>query len=249
MQVPEGKGGQVAVGEPHIAPPPDDEGVDGPESNFDTVRRGFAPDQVAGYLKRVSSSVLILELRLEAIRNELLEARRERDDARAALEAADPYIAASQHVTELVRGFDDHVGGLLRDAEVEAGRVLSDVRTEAGRILAQAREEADRIVAEARAEAERTRADVQTEEQEARVRAARSIYQASQENYRASRDLGAMRETMLETFRDIRDRTVTALGEVEAVIEREASSDAVVVVGDADELASADGPPVPRPDL
>jgi UDP-N-acetylglucosamine 2-epimerase len=54
---------------------------------------------------------------------------------------------------------------------------------------------------------------------------------------------------MLETFRDIRDRTVTALGEVEAVIEREASSDAVVVVGDADELASADGPPVPRPDL
>jgi vacuolar-type H+-ATPase subunit E/Vma4 len=149
----------------------------------------------------------------------------------------------------LVRGFDDQVGGLLRDAEVEVGRVLSDVRVEAGRILAQAREEVDRIVAEARAEAERTRADVQTEEQEARVRAARSIYEARQENDRASRDLGAMRESMLETFRDIRDRTVTALGEVEAVIKGEASSDAVVVVEDADELASADGPPVPRPDL
>jgi cell division septum initiation protein DivIVA len=238
------------AGEPDIAPPPGGEGgVDGPESNFDTVRRGFAPDQVAGYLKRVATSVLSLESRLEEIRNELLEARRERDDARAALEAADPHIAASQHLTELVRGFDDQVAGLLREAEVEAGRVLSDVRTEAGRILVQAREEADRIVAEARAEAERTRADAQTEEQEARIRAARSIYQARQENDRASRDLDAMRETMLETFRDIRDRTVTALGEVEAVIEREASSDAVVVVEDADELASADGPPVPRPDL
>ena len=246
--MPEGKGGQVALGEPDVAPPPDSEGTDGPESNFDTVRRGFSPDQVAGYLKRVVTSVLSLESRLEEIRIELLEARRERDEARAALEAsaADPDIAASQHVTELVRGFDDQVGGLLRDAEVEAGRVQSDVRTEAGRILAKAREEADRIVAEARAEAERTRADVQTEEQEARIRAARSIYQARQENDRASRDLSAMRETVLETFRDIRDRTVTALGEVEAVIEREASSDAVVVV---DELASADGPPVPRPDL
>jgi cell division septum initiation protein DivIVA len=242
----------VALGEPDIAPPPAGDGADGPESNFDTVRRGFAPDQVAGYLKRVATSVLSLESRIEEIRIELLEARRERDEARAALEAsaADPHIAASQHVTELVRGFDDQVGGLLRDAEVEAGRVLSDVRAEAGRILAQAREEADRIVAEARAEAERTRADVQTEEQEARVRAARSIYEARQENDRASRDLGAMRQTMLETFRDIRDRTVTALGEVEAVIEREgAASDAVVIVEDADELASADGPPVPRPDL
>ena len=228
------------MGDPDIAPPPAGDGTDGPESNFDTVRRGFAPDQVAGYLKRVATSVLSLESRIEEIRIELLEARRERDEARAALEAsaADPHVDASQHVTELVRGFDDQVSGLLRDAEVESGRVQSDVRTEAGRILAQAREEADRI-----------RADVQTEDQEARVRAARSIYEARQENDRASRDLGAMRESMLETFRDIRDRTVTALGEVEAVIKGEASSDAVVVVEDADELASADGPPVPRPDL
>ena len=246
--MPEGKGGQVTLGEPDIALPPAGDGTDGPESNFDTVRRGFAPDQVAGYLKRVATGVLSLESRIEGIRIELLEARRERDEARAALEAADPHVAASQHVTELVRGFDDQVGGLLRDAEVEAGRVQSDVRTEAGRILAKAREEADRIVAEARAEAERTRADVQTEEQEARIRAARSIYQARQENDRASRDLSALKETMLETFRGIRDRAVVALDE-EAVIEREASSDALVVVEDADELASADGPPVPRPDL
>jgi cell division septum initiation protein DivIVA len=247
--VPEGKGGQAALGEPDIAPPPPGEDTDGPESNFDTVRRGFAPDQVAGYLKRVATSVLSLESRIEGIRFELLEARMERDEARAALEAADPNVAASQHVTELVRGFDDQVGGLIRDAEEEAGRVQSDVRAEAGRILAKAREEADRIVAEARAEAERTRADVQTEEQEARIRAARSIYQARQETDRASRDLSAMKETMLETFRGIRDRAVVALDEVEAAIEKEAVSDPVVIVEDADELASSEVPQVPRPDL
>jgi hypothetical protein len=99
-------------------------------------------------------------------------------------------------------------------------------------------------------EAERTRADAETIEQESRIRAARSMYEARQETYRAEKELGALRATVLETFRDIRDRTVTALGEVEAVIEREgAASDAVVIVEDADELASADGPPVPRPDL
>ena len=94
--MPEGKGGQVTLGEPDIALPPAGDGIDGPESNFDTVRRGFAPDQVAGYLKRVATGVLSLESRIEGIRIELLEARRERDEARAALEAsdADPHIAA-----------------------------------------------------------------------------------------------------------------------------------------------------------
>jgi cell division septum initiation protein DivIVA len=242
----------VADGAPEIVPPPEGEGgVDGSDWNFDTVRRGFAPDQVAGYLKRVATLVLSLESRLEETRKELLETQRERDSARAALEAspADPYAAASQHVTGLVRSFDDQVGGLVRDTEVEAERVLSEVRTDAERILAQAREEADRIVAEAEAEAERTRADAHTQEQDSRIRATRFVYEARQETDRASRDLGAMRENMLETFRDIRDRAVKALGEVEAVIERGASSDALVIVEDADALASAEGPPVPRPDL
>jgi hypothetical protein len=90
---------------------------------------------------------------------------------------------------------------------------------------------------------------VQTEEQEARIRAARSIYQARQENDRASRDLSALKETMLETFRGIRDRAVVALDEVEAAIEKEAVSDPVVIVEDADELASTEVPQVPRPDL
>lgn len=245
----------MATWEPDIAPPPDNEGVDAPESHFDTVRRGFAPDQVAGYLKRVATSILSLESRLEETRNELLEAQRERDRALAALETSagpDSHAAVSEHVTELVRSFDDQVVRLLRDAEAESGRVLSDARTEAGRILAQAREEsreeADRIVAEAKEEAKHTRADAQAREQEA-LQAARSVLDAREENDRALRHLGVMRETMLEMFRDIRDRTVTALGEVEAMIEKGTSSDAVVVVGDADEPTPAEVPQFPRSDL
>ena len=241
----------MALSEPDIAPPPDDEGAHALEPNFDTVRRGFAPDQVTGYLRRVASSVLSLESRLEQTRNELLEARRERDRALAALETSagpDPHAEVSQRVTELVRSFDKQVEELLRDAEAESERALSAARTEAVRIHAQAREEADRIVAEARTGAERALADAQTKEQEA-LRAARSVLEARLENDRISRDLGAMRETMLETLRDIRDHTFTALGKVEAVIEKGGYSDPVVVVSDADEPAPADVPQVPRPDL
>jgi hypothetical protein len=69
---------------------------------------------------------------------------------------------------------------------------------------------------------------------------------------------------MLGTFREIRERTITALGEVEAVIESGATSDRLVIVDEAVELAGDDSPPpaddaarpappklpeVPRPDL
>ena len=242
----------MAFGEPDIAPPTDDDGILSPKSDFDTVRRGFAPDQVAAHLKRVAMSVLSLESRLEETRNELLETRRERDSARAALETsarADPYAATSQHVTELVRSFDDQVSGLIREADVEAEGVLSEVRTEAGRILAQARQDGDRIIAEAREQAERTRADAQMEEQESRARAGRMIDEARQEAVRADLGLTRLRETVLDTFRDIRERTLAALGEVDAVIETEGSLDAVVIVRDAPEPSSAAAPPVPRPDL
>lgn len=247
----------MAIRETDLAPPPppgDGDDVHLPESGFDTVRRGFAPDQVARYLKAVATSVLSLESRLEETRSELLETRRERDDARAALQAAagpDPYESISERVTGLVRTFDHQVGGLLRDAEVEAERVRSEVQMEGARILAQARAEADRIVAEARAEAERMRADARTEEQESRIRAGRLILEAREEADRTESELTTLRGMMLDTFRDIRQRTYAALGEVEAVIEGGAAPDPdqVVIVDEAAEISSAGAPPVPRPDL
>jgi len=130
----------------------------------------------------------------------------------------------------------------------EAIKLRADAEADAIRVTDDARAEADRLDAEARAGAERARKDAQTREQEA-LRVARSVLAARQEVDRASRDLGEMKKTVLETFRDLSHRTVMALGEIEAVIEKWASSDAVVVVGDADEPAPADVPQVPRPDL
>lgn len=212
---------------------------------FDTVRRGFAPDQVAEYLQRVATFVLSLEARLSETTSELLETKRERDDARAALEASaarDPNDGASDRVTELVQTFDHEVGGLLRDAEVEAERLRSDVRMEADRILALAREEAKRFIAEADADAERIRADARMIERQSQLRAGRLIVEAREEADRAESHLGTVRGRMLDTFRDIRERTITALGEVEAAIESGGTSDRLVIVDEAVELTEDEAP-------
>ena len=248
----------MAIGEPDLSPLDggDDAGslqdLGLSDSGFETVRRGFAPEQVADYLKRVATQVLSLEARLSETRSELLETKRERDDARAALEASagpDQYESLSDQLTGLMRTFDAQMSGLLRDAEAEADHVRTEVGMESRRILEHAREEAERVVAEAQTEADRTRAEAQQEEEESRSRAGRLIFQARQEADRAESDLAMVRGSMLDSFRDIRERTLTVLGEVEAVIESGATSDRLVIVDDATERATVDRPEVPRPDL
>jgi cell division septum initiation protein DivIVA len=240
----------MAIGEPVPSPQGDDEAARSadaglPASTFDTVRRGFAPDQVAEYLQRVTTLVLSLEARLSELTSELLQTKRERDDARAALDASagrDPNNGASDRVTELVHTFDLEVGGLLRDAEVEAERLRSEVKIEADRILALAREEARRFLAEADAEAERIRANARRFEQESQIRAERLIKEARLEADRAESHLGTVRGRMLDTFRDVRERTITALGEVEAAIESGARSDRLVILDEVIELAGDEAP-------
>jgi hypothetical protein len=104
--------------------------------------------------------------------------------------------------------------------------------------------------------------DARTLERESQIRAGRRVLEAQEEADRAESHLATVRGRMLEMFGDIRERTITALGEVEAVIESGATSDRLVIVDepardDAAELASdgaaeltpADLPEVPRPDL
>jgi cell division septum initiation protein DivIVA len=235
----------MAIGEPVPSPQGDDEAARSadaglPASTFDTVRRGFAPDQVAEYLQRVTTLVVSLEARLSEMNSELLQTKQERDETRAALDASagrDRNNGASDLVTELVGTFDLEVSGLLRDAEVEAERLRSDVKMEADRILALAREEARRFLAEADAEAERIRAKARQFEQESQIRAGRLIQEAREEADRAESHLGTVRGRMLDTFRDVRERTIIALGEVEAVIESGATPDRLVILDEVVELA------------
>jgi cell division septum initiation protein DivIVA len=240
----------MAIEEPHLGPTSSTDGTlesDG----FDRVRRGFAPDQVAEYLKRVATKVLTLESTLEQTRNELSETRRERDAARAELASSrhDPHENVSDRVTELMRTFDQQVDALEREAQAEADRVLLDVRADADRIIGQAREEADRITTAAREEAERARTRAESGEAEARILAQRILREAKEEANRTESDVAAMRNSTLEAFRQIHTRALAALAELESAIESGAMPEPVVVVDEADELAPSAPPQMPRPDL
>lgn len=221
-----------------------------PTPEFDRVRRGFAPEQVNEHLSRLAARLASVEASLRKTNDELVQARRERDEARAALETTaerDPHREGSERVMALLQTFDDRVQQLHRDAEVQAELLLQEVRTESQRVLAHAREEARRIVAQANEEAEATRAHAQTEEREARMRAGHIMQEARQEFDRARTDLVDLRESTLERFRDLRERALMALGQLEALIDKEEASESVVVVNDED-VAPADAP-MPRPDL
>jgi cell division septum initiation protein DivIVA len=116
------------------------------EPVFKTVRRGFDPEQVLGYLKQLGERVQGMEGQLNQARRELEETR-----ARSAATDPDPYTNVSAHVAALLRGFD-----------VEVERARAKAEADAGRIQAEARAKADLEVGQAREAAERLRADLET---------------------------------------------------------------------------------------
>lgn len=206
-----------------------------PAPPFRVVRRGFAREQVLEHLRRVDDRVAELEERLEQALIDLAEARRELGALRREHEATetierDPYEGISEHVMELVRGFDREIDRLRRRAEFEATGVVAEARTEAARLRLEAqgaeeraREQVEIVLGEARREAESVRAQ-----------------------------LAPLRELALSQARAIRDRMRVSLIELDAILPSEAADEPdvgpregpVIVLGEAAETPS---PPLDVP--
>jgi cell division septum initiation protein DivIVA len=105
---------------------------------FKTVRRGFDPDEVMGYLVWVGDHVEALESRVEQLQSA------SNNDAQG----------VGAHVADLVRTFD-HVERLRREAD----RIVAEAKAEAERIRVDMQFEAEA----ARADAQRTLRDAQRE--------------------------------------------------------------------------------------
>ncbi len=159
---------------------------------FDTVRRGFDPNQVLGYLKRVDDRVEELEAQLQQAELDRAEAQRERDLARS-MAAADPYEHASERVRSLMRTLDQEVARLLAEARGEAERLPAEARATAEQTTAQAGAEAARIRAEAEAILRRAR------DEERRIRA----------------DLAALHAAMVKDLKAIQDHMVSSANELD----------------------------------
>ena len=157
---------------------------------------------------------------LHRVRSELEEARRERQTEPA--EAHDPFEVVSDHVMDLVRGFD-------RDIE---------------RVRTKAQLEASSIVAEARTEAAKARLAVRREEQAARAESDRILAEAKQEAASVRAELGPLREVTLSQAQAVRDRLRVSLVELEGLMAEEAegveeaggmADDRAIVLDEAEE--------------
>jgi cell division septum initiation protein DivIVA len=95
--------------------------------------------------------------------------------------------------------------GLVQSSDEQVDQLRAEAEMEAESILTEAKDEADRILARVQAEADRV---------EARV--------------------AELRRTTLAEFRDIRQHGLTALSELQLVIERDFSSDDVVILRDGE---------------
>ena len=210
--------------------------------SFKIVRRGFDQEQVLGHLRLVRARMSDLESRLdralrdlkdleparmdlaqaridlEQARGELEELRRERDVSSAA--DRDPYEGVSEHVKELVRGFD-------RDVERSRGRAALV---------------ASGIVAEARTEAAKKRIETLVAEREAREYVERLLGEARDEAANIREEMAPLREWTLSQAQAIRDRMRISLLELEAVMPSGSDEEPVIVVGEA-----LEGQPPPAP--
>lgn len=113
------------------------------EPIFRTVRRGFDPEQVLSYLRQLGERVQGLEVQLRQAQRDLEETR-----SRSASDPRDRYAGVSEHVVDLLRGFEEEVDRARAKAEADAGRIEAEARAKADLDVTQAREAAERIRAD-----------------------------------------------------------------------------------------------------
>jgi hypothetical protein len=189
------------------------------ETVFETVWRGFDPDQVRSHLHLLQGRLGELGSRLDRTQRMLEEAQRDRDQARATASIGS-YEGVSSHVVDLIRLFDQDVENLRREAEADANRIL----------------------AEAKAEAAQLRSQVQAEDREVRARAEDMLRSAREESDRIRGELEPVRETTLTRMREMRERMASAVRELDHILSAVPAEERIVVVGEAAPSAPETGP-------
>ena len=156
---------------------------------------------------------------LEQVRAELGRVRADLEEARRAREAEpaetrDPYEVVSEHVMDLVRGFDRDIDRIRTKAQLEASS----------------------IVAEARTEAAKARLAARREEEAARTEADRLLTEARDEAASVRAELAPLRELTLSQAQAVRDRLRVSLVELEGLMADEAEDPgrAAIVLGEAE---------------
>ena len=242
---------------------------------FVTIRRGYDPDQVRGYLEQLADQVELMRVLLRDAQAEAQTAVRRT----TAQPRQDPYQQLGERVASVIREADQVAETIKTEAHRDAELVTRDARAEADRIRTDAqakaedaRSQAETAVRAAREEADRTIAGLSTRRdalvdqlasmQERLIGVARDLesamdVQVAIPDFSSIKDLRVESDDARATIDDRGKRTIRRLmrrpAETEAEVDLETGTEAsavrepTIVVGEAEDVADDDGPSILDP--
>ena len=235
---------------------------------FVTIRRGYDPDQVRGYLEQLADQIELMRVLLRDAQAEAQSALRTTAQPRR-----DPYQQLGERVASVIREADQVAETIKTEAHRDAELVTRDARAQADRIRTDAqskaedaRSQAETAVRAAREEADRTIAGLSTRRdalvdqlasmQERLIGVARDLesamdVQVTIPDFSSIKDLRVESDDRDDPTAEEDDPTDAPTAEAEADLETGTEASAVreptIVVGEAEDVADDDGPSILDP--
>jgi DivIVA domain-containing protein len=160
---------------------------------FVTIRRGYDPDQVRGYLEQLADQIELMRVLLRDAQAEAQTAlRRTNEQPRH-----DPYQQLGERVASVIR---------------EADQVAETIKTEAHR-------DAELVTRDARAEADRIRTDAQSKAEDARSQAETAVRAAREEADRTIAGLSTRRDALMDQLASMQERLIGVARDLESAMD------------------------------
>jgi DivIVA domain-containing protein len=159
---------------------------------FVTIRRGYDPDQVRGYLEQLADQIELMRVLLRDAQAEAQSALRTTAQPRR-----DPYQQLGERVASVIR---------------EADQVAETIKTEAHR-------DAELVTRDARAEADRLRTDAQAKAEDARSQAETALRIAREEADRTIAGLSTRRDALVDQLASMQERLIGVARDLESAMD------------------------------
>ena len=159
---------------------------------FVTIRRGYDPDQVRGYLEQLADQIELMRVLLRDAQAEAQSALRTTAQPRR-----DPYQQLGERVASVIR---------------EADQVAETIKTEAHR-------DAELVTRDARAEADRVRTDAQAKAEDAQSQAETALRAAREEADRTIAGLSTRRDALVDQLASMQERLIGVARDLESAMD------------------------------
>jgi DivIVA domain-containing protein len=159
---------------------------------FVTIRRGYDPDQVRGYLEQLADQIELMRVLLRDAQAEAQTALRTNEQPRR-----DPYQQLAERVASVIR---------------EADQVAETIKTEAHR-------DAETVTRDARAQADRIRTDAQSKAEDARSQAETAVRAAREEADRTIAGLSTRRDALVDQLASMQERLIGVARDLESAMD------------------------------